>query len=97
MSLFGGYYTISGLTFFLFTLFIIVSVGYALGGIKIKGVSLGTAGVFIISLVFGMIFYDTVETSYASAKAAYSIVQNIGLLLFVTSVGLSQVRTSFRD
>lgn len=87
MSLFGGYYQISGLTFFLFTLFIIVSVGYALGGIKIKGVSLGTAGVFIISLVFGMIFYDSVETSYASAKAAYSIVQNIGLLLFVTSVG----------
>lgn len=87
MSLFGGYYAITGLTFFLFTTFIIVFVGYALGGIKIKGVSLGTAGVFIISLAFGMIFYTTIEKTYPSAESAYKIVQNLGLMLFVTSVG----------
>lgn len=87
MSLFGGYYTITGVTFFLFTLFIITFLGYVLGGFKIKGVSLGTAGVFLVSLVFGMIFYDDVTATFVEAKKGYEVVQNIGLLLFITSVG----------
>ena len=84
MELFGGAYSITGVTFFLFTLFAITFIGYLIGGIKIKGVSLGTAGVFLISLVFGMLFYDDVENTYKSAEAGYKVVQNIGLLLFIT-------------
>lgn len=87
MTLFNGYYSITGVTFFLFTLFIITFLGYLLGGIKIKGVSLGTAGVFLISLVFGMFFYDDVTSTFAQAEKGYEIIQNIGLLLFITSVG----------
>ena len=87
MELFGGAYSITGVTFFLFTLFAITFIGYLIGGIKIKGVSLGTAGVFLISLVFGMLFYSDVENTYKSAEAGYKVVQNIGLLLFITSVG----------
>ena len=87
MTLFNGYYSITGVTFFLFTLFIITLLGYLLGGIKIKGVSLGTAGVFLISLVFGMFFYDDVTSTFSQAEKGYEIIQNIGLLLFITSVG----------
>ncbi len=87
MELFGGAYSITGVTFFLFTLFAITFIGYLVGGIKIKGVSLGTAGVFLVSLAFGMLFYGDVENTYKSAEAGYKVVQNIGLLLFITSVG----------
>ncbi|MBE6962472.1 MAG: hypothetical protein E7445_08480, partial [Ruminococcaceae bacterium] len=34
-------------------LFAVVAVGYLLGRITIKGISLGTAGVFIVALLFG--------------------------------------------
>ena len=84
MELFGGAYSITGVTFFLFTLFIITFIGYLLGGIKIKGVSLGTAGVFLVSLVFGMLFYEDVEKTYVNVGAGYDVVQKIGLLLFIT-------------
>ena len=87
MELFGGAYSITGVIFFLITLFAITFVGYLVGGIKIKGVSLGTSGLFLISLVFGMFLYDDVVKLYASAEAGYKVVQNIGLLLFITSVG----------
>ncbi len=87
MELFGGVYSITGVIFFLATLFVIAFVGYLIGGIKIKGVSLGTSGVFLISLIFGMFLYDDVVKSYESAEAGYKVVQNIGLLLFITSVG----------
>jgi hypothetical protein len=36
--------------------FFITFVGYCLGRISIKGVSLGTAGVFLIALLFGYLF-----------------------------------------
>ena len=35
---------------------LIAFIGYALGSIKIKGVSLGTAGVFLMALLFGYLF-----------------------------------------
>ena len=36
--------------------FFITFVGYCLGRISIKGVSLGTAGVFLVALLFGYLF-----------------------------------------
>lgn len=84
----------------LFGIFLVASVGYLLGRITIKGVSLGTAGVFLVAIAFGCIctikgmqdvpffraFY--IENSSATLYKYYgSIVQNIGLVLFVASVG----------
>lgn len=88
MSIFGGYISVTGVSFILFCVFIIAILGYALGGINIKGVSLGTAGVFIIALVFGMLFNDKIEAQTAGyTSSAYKIIENMGLILFVTSVG----------
>ena len=41
-------------TFVMFTLmFLILALGYLLGGVTIKGVSLGTAGVFLVAILLG--------------------------------------------
>ena len=53
MELFGGVLSIKSVTFLIFSVFLVAAVGYGLGRIKIKGVSLGTAGVFIIALLYG--------------------------------------------
>lgn len=98
MSLFGGVVSITGITFLMFCLFAIAAVGYALGRITIKGVNLGTAGVFIVALLFGCFFFEplaeqlTVATADKTATVDYAenalkIVENLGLILFVTSVG----------
>ena len=82
----------TGVSFMMLCLFAVIAVGYLLGRISIKGVSLGTAGVFIVALVFGCIFYDklsgalTVE-GQTFVKEALKIIENIGLMFFVTAVG----------
>ncbi|MBQ8427600.1 MAG: hypothetical protein IJX16_07585, partial [Clostridia bacterium] len=40
---------------FLCGLFLITTLGYMLGRITIKGVSLGTAGVFLVAILFGFL------------------------------------------
>ncbi len=80
----------------LFIVFAIAFAGYVAGRIQIKGVGLGTAGVFLAALVFGHFGYadgsllhaaGIVTTSAAALKRDMSLVQNIGLLCFVTAVG----------
>ncbi|MBQ3100523.1 MAG: permease [Clostridia bacterium] len=70
--------------------------GYLLGRITVKGVSLGDAGVFIIALVCGALLFSVSEGGElifkASTKAydfgdALSLIESLGLILFVTSVG----------
>jgi len=101
MSLFGGVIPIKEVSFLLFCLFGILFAGYALGRITIKGVSLGDAGVFIAALVFGAILFSpladqlsitakladggTVKVEYI--KKALKVIESLGLILFVTSVG----------
>ncbi len=88
MSLFGGVIPVTGITFLMFCLFAILFVGYALGRITIKGVSLGDAGVFIIALLFGCFFYKPLAAQLPDyTDKALKIVENLGLILFVTSVG----------
>lgn len=88
MNLFGGVIPISGITFLVFCIFAILAVGYALGRITIKGISLGSAGVFLAALVFGCLFYDNLETQLPDYTTnALKIVENMGLILFVSSVG----------
>ncbi|MBE7047837.1 MAG: permease [Ruminococcaceae bacterium] len=88
MSLFGGVVSVTGVAFFMFSVLAVAFLGYALGRITIKGVSLGTAGVFIVALLFGCFFYNPLEAQLSGyADKALKIVENLGLILFVTSVG----------
>ena len=88
MNLFGGVVPINGITFLVFCVLSILAIGYALGRITIKGVSLGSAGVFIVALVFGCLFYGDLEAQLPSYTTnALKIVENLGLILFVSSVG----------
>ncbi|MGN0114424.1 MAG: permease [Acutalibacteraceae bacterium] len=90
MNLFGGVIKISGVAFLMLSLMIIIALGYLLGRITIKGVSLGTAGVFIIALLYGGVFYGNLSDTLGSAEIAANglkTIENIGLIFFVTSVG----------
>ncbi|MBR2321356.1 MAG: hypothetical protein IKA57_04395, partial [Clostridia bacterium] len=88
-----------GSTFVLFTItFIVMALGYLLGGINIKGISLGTAGVFLIAILVGFLctlipenaglfsgFHLTESSSVVNTFKG--TIQNIGLVMFVGSVG----------
>lgn len=80
-----------------FIVFIIAFIGYIVGGIEIRGIRLGTSAVFLVALIFGHFGYaensllhsiGLISTSNATLKSAMSLVQSIGLICFVTSVGL---------
>ncbi len=93
-ELFDGKFNlnISGVAFLIFSILAIAAVGYLLGKITIKGVNLGTAGVFLIALLFGCLFYGPLNAQLAVGEVhftteALKVVENLGLLLFVTSVG----------
>ncbi len=96
MSLFNGVISISSIYTLLFVVFAVLLVGYGLGRITIKGVSLGDAGVFIIALVAGALFFtmnEAGELVFSASSKPYdfsnglSIIESLGLVLFVTSVG----------
>ena len=97
-------------TFVLFvTAFLIVALGYLLGGIDIKGVTLGTAGVFLIAILFGFLCtiipedvpllgaFNMKDTSETIVKYLSSPLQNMGLILFVGSVGFIAGPNFFKD
>ena len=80
--------SVKGVSFLVFSVFAIAAIGYLLGRVTIKGVNLGTAGVFLVALLYGCLFYKFLgEQTVAYTTNALKIVENIGLILFVTSVG----------
>ena len=101
----------------LFIIFVILSLGYAVGAIKVKGVSLGSAGVLLVAIIVGVIFFlcgdkDTennliqcvlsigdkkISLWGSSVQSTLKIVQNLGTVLFVTSVGLIAGPKFFRS
>ena len=92
MSLFGGVIPVTGVSFMIFSILVIAAVGYAIGAITIKGINLGSAGVFVAALLFGALFYDKLDAALTSAGASWTsnalkVVENIGLVFFVTAVG----------
>ena len=46
---------VSSMLSMIFIIFAIATVGYLIGGISIKGISLGTAGVLLVALVYGVV------------------------------------------
>ena len=97
-----GVVSIKTISFLVFCVFGIAALGYLLGRVTIKGVSLGTAGVFIVALLFGALLFNPLAeqlkvggTSYVTN--ALKIVENLGLILFVTSVGFIAGPNFFGD
>lgn len=80
-------FSITGVTFLMFSVLVIAALGYALGRITIKGVALETAGVFIVAMLFGCFLYSQLSNHVVDAKDSLDIIKNLGLILFVTSVG----------
>ena len=83
---FGG--VLSSMMTTLLFVFLIAALGYLLGAVEIKGISLGTAGVLLVALLFGIlasrvgafevggktiVLFDT-ET----VKPMYSLISNLG-------------------
>jgi putative transport protein len=66
--------------------FLIGTLGYLIGGVKIRGIELGTAGVLLAALVFGH-FGFVID----------AFVRNLGLVCFVTSVGFIAGPKFFRN
>ncbi|MBQ6211367.1 MAG: permease, partial [Ruminococcus sp.] len=89
MDMFNWIMSIHGVSFLMLSVIAIAALGYILGRITIKGISLGTAGVFIIALIYGCIFYKelSAEINTDFVGNALKIVDNLGLILFVTAVG----------
>ncbi|MDY5817587.1 MAG: permease, partial [Treponema sp.] len=102
MILFGGILSIKTVSFLVFSVFAIAGLGYLLGRITIKGVSLGTAGVFIVALLYGAFLYTPLANQLKVDTSSYvsnalKIVENLGLILFVTSVGFIAGPSFFGD
>ena len=70
----------------LMAIFLILATGYLLGRIRIKGLDLGSAGVLLVALVFGHFGVEVPK-----------IIQNFGLVCFVTSVGFIAGPKFFRN
>ncbi len=64
----------------LLLLFIVAGLGYLLGHIKVRGISLGVAAVLFVGLAFGALSPDMVMPP---------VIVDIGLIIFVYTIGLS--------
>ncbi|MCW3807582.1 aspartate:alanine exchanger family transporter [Plebeiibacterium marinum] len=60
-----------------FALFVIICLGYVIGNIKIKGISLDISAIIFVALVFG--HYGIIMPS---------IIEKLGLILFVYTIGI---------
>ena len=103
-----GTLNVFGLPALLTGLFIITALGYLLGRITVKGVNLGTAGVFLVAILFGYLctlipsdlpVLGSLHLSAGVDNTVYykSVIQNVGLVLFVGSVGFIAGPKFFRD
>ena len=92
MNLFGGVIPITGITFLMFSIFAIIAVGFALGRITIKGISLGDAGVFLVALLFGCLFYDVLDSQLTVKLIGVSVSYTSNALKIVENLGLTLLR-----
>ena len=90
----------------IFIVFLIMTVGYLVGSISVKGISLGTAGVLLAAILYGIIASKVMtftigETEIAlfsdTLKTRFSFVSSLGTAMFVTAVGLIAGPKFFRS
>ena len=90
----------------IFMIFLIMTIGYLLGSISVKGISLGTAGVLLAAILYGilaskvpsfMIGEKEIELFSDALKTRFSFVSSLGTAMFVTSVGLIAGPKFFRS
>lgn len=96
----AGIISFSTVVALLFGVFLVAMLGYLLGSVTIKGINLGTAGVFLVAIAFGCL--STIDglqnvpvlgSLYIKDSTALlykyygSMIQNVGLVLFVAAVG----------
>ncbi len=90
----------------LFIVVVVATLGYLIGGIKIKGISLGTAGVLLVAILVGVLFSKVDGFSFGkkeivlwspSVKSTFGFVSNLGTAMFVTAVGLIAGPKFFRS
>ena len=88
---------LSGLLGMIFIIFVLTVVGYLIGCIRIKGLCLGTAGILLAALVYGIMLNHVPQIVIGgkeivlysdSVKSLYSLISSIGTALFVSSVAL---------
>ncbi len=89
-----------------FFIFVIAMLGYLIGGISVKGISLGTSGVLLVALGYGILsgYLPSFEVAGkqivlfdSDVESMFNLVQNIGTSLFVTAVGLIAGPKFFRS
>lgn len=89
-----------------FLVFLIGALGYLIGAVSVKGVSLGTAGVLLAALLYGILASYVPSFTVGTAeialfdetlKSKFSLVSSIGTAMFVTSVGFIAGPKFFRS
>ncbi len=90
----------------IFIIFSLASLGYLVGSIEIKGISLGAAGVLLIALLYGILsnfvpsFYlgeKEIILFNEALKKNFSLLSSLGTAMFVTSVGFIAGPKFFRS
>lgn len=71
----------------LLTLFVTVALGYVVGELNIKGVSLGSGAVLFVGLAIG---------GWSPKSAPPAMLGTLGLLLFLYGIGFSMASSSSR-
>ena len=106
MKIFSGVILVQGIPFLMFSAFTCIFLGLLLGRITIKGVSLGSSGVFIIALIYGALFSNHISSTVSQkvdgktvdiSSNALKIVENVGLIFFIGSVGFISGPTFFSN
>ncbi len=93
-------FSLTGVSLMLVAILGIAALGYMLGRVTIKGVSLGTAGVFIMALVFGAISNEIIvdgEAILQFDKNWLKVIEQLGLIMFVAAVGFIAGPTFFSN
>ncbi len=91
MDYLGG--VVSSMFSLIFIAFAIGAVGYMIGGISVKGIALGSAGVLLVALLYGVLAFFVPSFTIGDKtitlvnEAGFKVFSNIGTALFVTAVG----------
>jgi putative transport protein len=66
-----------------FVLFLVIGLGIALGNIKVKGINFDTSAVIFVAIFFGYVY-----NLYGVNFSIPTIIQSVGLVLFIYTIGM---------